>query len=543
MLTARALRSTLPTALAARALTTAASLPIVDVSPLLAATRDSSPSGAAVTDDQLSAARALHSACTTHGFFMVENHGVDPDLQARLLDGAARFFALDEATKEELSIGGANPFRGFQRLGLNVTKGKRDAHEGLDLFRELPFAGGADGAAGLGVAGLSPVDLLVGTRNQLPCEALVPGFADSLHEYETAMTTLGHALMRGVALGLELPPDHFRASCADVFWIMRVIHYPVAEEPAAADILANAANATGSGSGGEGEGGGEGCGVHTDYGNLTMICQNDSHAGVLQVQSADGSWIEANPPPGALCCNLGDMLHRWTNGLYQSTPHRVIAPSSATATGRHPPGTGRISVPFFFETNLDTLVKPLLTDATGHTPRFEPVVFQDHLLEKLTGNFAPEAHGSEAHDDGINEEEEVPPVHQLSELGGSGSGSGSGSDGSDGSGSGGSSKDISDAAHQLEVGGSAVPMDAMGPVVVHTNGTVSRISNWHEMSGLERETTMRVVGKRNQVRMEKLRAEAAEAEDDAVRDDRLDALTGILAAVKGDAVNAAKKGE
>ena len=88
-----------------------------------------------------------------------------------------------------------------------------------------------------------------------------------------------------------------------------------------------------------------------------------------------------------------------------------------------------------------------------------------------------------------------------------------------------------------------MPMDAMGPVVVHTNGTVSRISNWHEMSGLERETTMRVVGKRNQVRMEKLRAEAAEAEDDAVRDDRLDALTGILAAVKGDAVNAAKKGE
>jgi isopenicillin N synthase-like dioxygenase len=533
MLAARALRSTpyLPTALTARALTAAASLPIVDVSPLLAATRDSAPSGAAVTADQLSAARALHSACTTHGFFMVENHGVSPDLQARLLDGAARFFALDEATKEELSIGGANPFRGFQRLGLNVTKGKRDAHEGLDLFRELPFAGGADGAAGLGEAGLSPVDLLVGTRNQLPCEGMVPGFADTLHEYEMAMTTLGHALMRGVALGLELPPDHFRASCADVFWIMRVIHYPVAEEPAAADILANAANATGGGSGGEGgggegEGGGEGCGVHTDYGNLTMICQNDSHAGVLQVQSADGSWIEANPPPGALCCNLGDMLHRWTNGLYQSTPHRVVAPSSATATGLHPPGTGRISVPFFFETNLDTLVKPLLTDATGHTPRFEPVVFQDHLLEKLTGNFAPEAHGSEAHDDGTNKVEEVPPVHQLSELGASGS-----------------DKDISDAAQQLEVGGSAMPMDAMGPVVVHTNGSVSRISNWHEMSGPERETTMRVVGRRNQVRMEKLRAEAAEAEDDAVRDDRLDALTGILAAVKGDAANAAKKGE
>lgn len=49
-------------------------------------------------------------------------------------------------------------------------------------------------------------------------------------------------------------------------------------------------------------------------------------------------------------------------------------------------------------------------------------------------------------------------------------------------------------------GGSTVKMDHLGPLVVNKDGTLSRISNWHEMSKIERQNTMRVLGKRNQLR-------------------------------------------
>jgi hypothetical protein len=38
------------------------------------------------------------------------------------------------------------------------------------------------------------------------------------------------------------------------------------------------------------------------------------------------------------------------------------------------------------------------------------------------------------------------------------------------------------------------------------DGTVSRIANWGEMTALERENTLRVLGKRNQLRLANLRA-------------------------------------
>ncbi|KAM0275142.1 hypothetical protein ACHAQH_007516 [Verticillium albo-atrum] len=62
--------------------------------------------------------------------------------------------------------------------------------------------------------------------------------------------------------------------------------------------------------------------------------------------------------------------------------------------------------------------------------------------------------------------------------------------------------------------GSTVSMDALGPVVVNVNGTLSRINNWAEMNEIEKENTMRVLGKRNRQRREALlKAQSAQAED------------------------------
>jgi hypothetical protein len=59
----------------------------------------------------------------------------------------------------------------------------------------------------------------------------------------------------------------------------------------------------------------------------------------------------------------------------------------------------------------------------------------------------------------------------------------------------------------IEVNGAVVSLDKLGPMVIGRDGTVSRIANWNEMCDLERQNTLRILGKRNQLRLANLRGE------------------------------------
>jgi hypothetical protein len=59
-------------------------------------------------------------------------------------------------------------------------------------------------------------------------------------------------------------------------------------------------------------------------------------------------------------------------------------------------------------------------------------------------------------------------------------------------------------------GGSTVKLDALGPLVVNQDGTLSRIANWEQMTEIERRNTLRVLGKRNKLRLDTLKGAAAE---------------------------------
>src|SRR5207237_2378038 len=54
---------------------------------------------------------------------------------------------------------------------------------------------------------------------------------------------------------------------------------------------------------------------------LPIFCQDN--AGGLEVRRSDGTWLKAPPIAGTWVVNVADMLSRWTNGRWQSTPHRV----------------------------------------------------------------------------------------------------------------------------------------------------------------------------------------------------------------------------
>ncbi|KAI1388587.1 uncharacterized protein F4822DRAFT_403260 [Hypoxylon trugodes] len=63
-------------------------------------------------------------------------------------------------------------------------------------------------------------------------------------------------------------------------------------------------------------------------------------------------------------------------------------------------------------------------------------------------------------------------------------------------------------ATQLPVGGEGVRLDHLGPLVVNEDGTMSRISNWDKMAEIERQNALRILGKRNKLRLEALKAKA-----------------------------------
>ncbi|KAK8237047.1 hypothetical protein HDK77DRAFT_363617, partial [Phyllosticta capitalensis] len=52
-----------------------------------------------------------------------------------------------------------------------------------------------------------------------------------------------------------------------------------------------------------------------------------------------------------------------------------------------------------------------------------------------------------------------------------------------------------------------VKLDALGPMVVNKDGTLSRIANWQKMTEIEKKNTLRILGKRNQLRLGALRGE------------------------------------
>ncbi|KAI2775891.1 hypothetical protein F4815DRAFT_374595 [Daldinia loculata] len=70
---------------------------------------------------------------------------------------------------------------------------------------------------------------------------------------------------------------------------------------------------------------------------------------------------------------------------------------------------------------------------------------------------------------------------------------------------------VSDAT-QLPVGGEGVKLDRLGPLVVNEDGTMSRIANWAEMADIERDNTLRILGKRNKMRLDALRAKKQSSE-------------------------------
>ena len=124
-------------------------------------------------------------------------------------------------------------------------------------------------------------------------------------------------------------------------------------------------------------------GAHEDINVITLLLGAEE-AG-LQIKDRDGRWLPIDAPPGAVVCNIGDMLQRLTNHALPSTTHRVVNPAPERR------GVARYSTPFFLHLPPDYVIQtpcPAVSAPTIRTAIPEPITADAFLKQRLRGDQA-----------------------------------------------------------------------------------------------------------------------------------------------------------
>jgi isopenicillin N synthase-like dioxygenase len=307
-------------------------IPVIDVAALV----DGSPLQAREV------ATALGKACRDVGFFYVAGHGVPAELMKRVFDTSAAFFTGPPSVREAVSFDGPGSNRGYIRLGdETLDPGKPpDVKEAFNIGLELaPDDPELVAGVAFRAANLWPE---------------MPGFRATMLDYFNQVWRLGRDLHFALDLGLD--PDFFESKLDRPNATLRLLHYPPSEKPLSGGQL--------------------GAGVHTDYGNVTLLATDA--VGGLMVQDRSGRWLDAPVIPGTFVCNIGDCLMRWSNDVYVSTPHKVVNP-----------GLDRYSVAFFLDPNPDAVVDCLPTCTSPERPaKYAPISGAEFLRSRLEPTYA-----------------------------------------------------------------------------------------------------------------------------------------------------------
>ncbi len=312
------------------------SIPVIDLGPCFAGR-----SGALQT-----AATELRDALEGVGFFIIVNHGVPRALIDATFAEARRFHALPLEAKMALRMNEHN--NGYMSMGryavwtsdVNVND-KPDLNEAFFVKRER---GEDDPLRRSGRRFVGP--------NRWPEN--FPGFRQAVLAYTDAMDELTRRMLPVCATALDLPRDYFDAAFVDSQFSFRLSHYP----PVTAEVNQF------------------GIAPHTDANFLTFLAQTEIPG--LQVRMPSGAWLDVPYVPDSYAVNAGDMMYRWTNGRFKSTPHRALPPR----------GRDRYAIPFFLGPHIDTLIECLPTCQGPDNPaRFPPITYDDYLRWWYDANY------------------------------------------------------------------------------------------------------------------------------------------------------------
>lgn len=304
--------------------TSVRSIPVIDFS-------DYENRRAQIADD-------LWNAATQDGFFQVINHGILLEDIDNAFAEAKRFFALPMSEKE-------------------VFKKKPTVNAGWEYCSQVrPSTGTPDNKESYQIT-LPEMD------NLWPDEQVLPGFQAKLLQFEEDNWQLAMKILSCFAEKLGFEKDFFAECCKrsspGYQCTLRLIHYMSMENAKPEDFKQWRA------------------GAHSDFDCLTLLHLREGEGG-LQLcpgnEISSNAWTEVTPVAGAVTCNIGDMLMRWSDDKLKSTLHRVRMPQPGEYLGP------RLSVPFFCQANREAVIE-------GPEGKYPPITAEDYIYQRLHANF------------------------------------------------------------------------------------------------------------------------------------------------------------
>ncbi|KAK4548638.1 hypothetical protein LTR36_009549 [Oleoguttula mirabilis] len=279
-------------------MTVVPTVPTIDVSPYLQG--DISPDRRAETVERVKA------VCFEYGFLQVTGHGIPIATQRQMLACCKTLFDLPQQRKDTLSLKNNPARRGYERIGEQVLDAKAlpDQKEGFYIGREVP-----------------PTDTgFLRGPNQWP-DLPEQTFHGPVTDYYQHMLRLGKALLEMLVIGLGHDISVLETLTKEPVVNLKLLHYPPHLSKDERQF---------------------GAGAHTDFGSITMLLQQPGKHGLQVHHEPSGGWLPVPAAEDVLIINIGDLFHKWSDGRYNSTLHRVVNIS----------GDDRYSVPCFYQGDL-----------------------------------------------------------------------------------------------------------------------------------------------------------------------------------------------
>jgi isopenicillin N synthase-like dioxygenase len=298
-------------------------IPIIDMGPYLEGTETG----------RRKVAQEIYRAAHEVGFIYLKNFGMSEDLLEAAFNIADSLFKSDEKHKVPYNVEFNHGYGRMQGEALDPSKPAdlKETFTSRDLAR-LP--GGSDFWPN-------------------------PQFEAFMRVFYKRVQKIASDVMGAFALALDLEPGFFDERHTGLTQTMRLLHYPPVKDVSQGQL---------------------GAGEHTDYGTLTVLFQDDR--GGLQVQNLAGEWVDAPPIPGTVVINTGDLIARWSNDFFKSTPHRVVPRRAAMKHGRQ-------SIAFFSDPDPDVVIETFPKCITKDSPaKYEPITAGKYVQQRILASQA-----------------------------------------------------------------------------------------------------------------------------------------------------------
>ena len=274
------------------------------------------------------------------GFFALKNHGIPLELIDDSYKQGDSFFNLEEQKKKQYLHPEISHQRGYTAFG--IEHAKDNPAPDLKEFWQSGRSHNAEKSEPNYPKNVWPDDT-------------VPQFKDTMDTLFNKMEILSRDLLSACSLYLEKDLNWLSEMTDEGNTIMRIIHYP----PLGDDVMPGAVRSS----------------AHEDINFITLLVT--ATADGLEVMDHDGSWIKVEGDARYIIVDSGDMIQNLTNGLFKSTTHRVVNPSSKSER--------RFSMPMFVHprNQIDLTPRPEFIAMTGGKPLYPSITAGEYLHQRL----------------------------------------------------------------------------------------------------------------------------------------------------------------